>query len=81
MSKACRRSHSSALTKAPNTLCDLHLSKTCEKRDVSSAKILQVHRMLSVKSLIYIRNKRGPRAEPCGTPDFIKFPRRDPQKQ
>ena len=27
--------------------------------------------MLSGKSLTYIRNKRGLRTEPCGTPDFI----------
>ena len=45
--------------------------KTCEKRDVLSAKILQVDWMLSGKLLMYIRNKRGPRTEPCGTPDFI----------
>ena len=48
-----------------NTLCDLYLLKTCGKRDVSLAKILQVHRMLSGKSLMYILNKRGPRSEPC----------------
>ena len=47
-----------------NSLCDLHLPKTCEKRDVSSAKILQVDWMLSGKSLIYIRNKWAPRTEP-----------------
>ena len=54
-----------------NTPCDLYLSKTCEKKDVSSAKILQVDRIFSGKSLMYIRNKLGPRTEPCGTPDFI----------
>ena len=54
-----------------NTLCDLYLSKTCEKRDASSAKVLQVDWMLSGKSLTHIRNKRGRWIEPCGTPDFI----------
>ena len=53
------------------SLCDLYLSETCEKRDVSSAKFLQVDRMLCGKSLMYMSNKRGPRTEPCGTPDFI----------
>ena len=56
-----------------NSLSDLYLSKTCEKRNVSSAKTLQVDWMLSGKSLLYIRNKRGPRTKPCGTPDFINF--------
>ena len=40
-----------------------YLSKTCEKRDVSSAKTLQVDWMLSSKLLMYIRKKRGPRTE------------------
>ena len=54
-----------------NSLCDLYLSKICGKRDVSLAQILQVDWMLSDKSLVYIRNKRGPRTKPCGPPDLI----------
>ena len=26
---------------------------------------------VTLKSFIYTKNKRGPRTEPCGTPDFI----------
>ena len=61
-----------------NSLCDLYLSKAYEKRDVSSAKNLQVDWMLSGKSLIYRnRNKRGPSTEACGTPGIYQLPRRD----
>ena len=60
------------------SLCDLYLSKTCEKRDVPSAKILQVDWMLSGKSLMYIRNKRGPRTErTLWHSRFQKLPKRD----
>ena len=53
------------------SLCDMDLSETFQNRDVSSTKILQVDWMLSGKSLMYIKNIRGPRTDPCGTPDFI----------
>ena len=42
-----------------------------KSKDVSAAKILHVELRPSLKSFIYIKNKRGPRTEPCGTPDFI----------
>ena len=40
-------------------------------KDVSSAKILHVELRPSLKSFTYIKNKRGQRTEPCGTPNFI----------
>ena len=55
------------------SLCDLYLSETCVKRDMSPAKILQVYRMFCGKSLMYMSNKRGPRTEPCGTSDLINY--------
>ena len=51
--------------------CETHLSQTKENRDVSSAKIFYVELRLSLKSFIYIKNKSGPRTEPCGILDFI----------
>ena len=61
--------------------CDLYLSKICEKRDMSSAKMLQVDWMVSGKSLMYIENKRGPRTKEQGPrtlwhSSFYHFPRR-----
>lgn len=35
----------------------------------SSAKSLMLHEILSVISLIKTRNNKGPKTEPCGTPD------------
>ena len=44
-----------------------------ENKDVSSAKILHVDQRPSLGAVIYIKNKRGPRTEHCGTLDFITF--------
>ena len=41
---------------------------TAKNRDVSSANNLGLHRRLLDKSLMYIRNKRGPDIEPWETP-------------
>ena len=40
------------------------LLKTWEKRDVPSAKILQVDGTLSSKSFMYIKNRSGSSADP-----------------
>ena len=45
------------------------MSKAFEKRDVSSAKILQIDVIPSGKSFIQVRNKRGPNRDRCGTPE------------
>ena len=45
--------------------------KNIWKKDVSSAKVLQGDRILAGKLSIYIKNRRGPTTESCGTPDFI----------
>ena len=42
----------------------MSLLRPWEKRDVSSAKILQVDQMLSGKSLMYIKNIIGPSTDP-----------------
>ena len=42
-----------------------------EKREVSSAKNLTYDSIPSSRSLMYMRNSKGPRTEPCGTPAFI----------
>ena len=44
---------------------------TFEKSEVSSAKILHMEVILSVKSFIHIKNKSGPNTDPCGTQEFI----------
>ena len=41
-----------------------------EPKDVSSKKILHVELRLLLNSFRYIKNKRGPRTEPCGTLHF-----------
>ena len=41
---------------------------TLINRATSSAKSLIPDDIFSVKSLIYIRNRRGPKTDPCGTP-------------
>ena len=40
---------------------------------MSSAKSLQFNDKPSGKSLIQIKNKRGPKINPCGTPEGIPF--------
>ena len=40
---------------------------------MSLGKILHLEERLSLKSFIYIKEKRGPGTKPCGTPDFIGF--------
>ena len=50
---------------------DLVISKTFEKREVSSAKILHIETSPSGRSFMYIKNNSGPSTEPCGTPDFM----------
>jgi len=50
-------------------------SFTTVKMEVSSAINLTVHLRSLVKSLIYTRNIKGPRMEPCGTPAEI-YPKR-----
>ena len=52
-----------------SSLCDVYLSERCGKRDIPSAKILQVDWMLSGKSLMHII--REPRTGHCGTSYFI----------
>ena len=44
-----------------------------EKNEVLSSKILHIDIILPDKSFIYIKNKRGPSADPCSTPEFIYF--------
>ena len=46
------------------------MSWTKENRDLSSLKVLHVELRPSLKSFIYIENKRRPITDPCGTPDF-----------
>ena len=46
----------------------MFLSSIFEKIHVSSANILHTDVIPSGKSFIYIRNSKGPRTEPCGTP-------------
>ena len=43
-------------------------SRTREKREVSSGKIFMLHSRFAGMSLIEIRNNRGPKIEPWGTP-------------
>ena len=50
-----------------------YLLWTEENKDVSSTKILHVELRPSLKAFIYMKNKIGPRTEPCGSPDFIPF--------
>ena len=45
-------------------------SLTLAKSDESSANNFIVEDMLAVKSLMYTKNKRGPRTEPWGTPEL-----------
>ena len=42
-----------------------------EKRKVSSPKNLRIGVILSGRSFMKIKNKRGPNTDPCGTPEFI----------
>ena len=44
------------------------LSRTTENREMSSANSFTVETKSSVRSLMQIRKKSGPRMEPCGTP-------------
>ena len=39
--------------------------------DASSAKSLVIDEKFLLRSLIYIKKKRGPKMEPCGTPAII----------
>ena len=39
--------------------------------DVSSAKSFIIDDKFLLRSLIYIKKKRGPKMEPCGTPAII----------
>ena len=54
-----------------NSSRETYLSLAKENKDVSSPNILHVKQRPPLKSFIYIKNKRGPRTEPCGKPDFI----------
>ena len=56
-----------------NSLCDVYLSRTLKEKVVSSAKILQLDLILSVKPSMYSKNMRSPRANPCRTPEFLYF--------
>ena len=47
------------------------VSMIFEKSEVLSAKILHIDIILSGKSFIYIKKKRGPNTDPWGTPEFI----------
>ena len=46
-------------------------SCTIVKSEVSSAKSFTLQLKFSVKSFMYIKKKRGPKIEPCGTPAEI----------
>ena len=46
---------------------DSFTSSTFEKREVSSAKILHIDIIPSGRSFMWIKNKRGPNTDPCGT--------------
>ena len=52
---------------------DLFTSSTFEKREVSSAKILHIDVIPSGRSFMQIKNKRGPNADSCETPEFISL--------
>ena len=47
---------------------DKSLISIFENSDVSSANNLQIEVILFGKSFIYIRNNRGSKPKPCGTP-------------
>ena len=47
--------------------------KTVENKEVSSAKNLILHLISFSRSLTKTRNSKGPRTDPCGTPDKIVF--------
>ena len=49
------------------------VSLTMVKSDASSANSFTPHLKFCDKSLMYIKKKRGPKIEPCGTPAEI-FP-------
>ena len=49
------------------------MSRTFEKRDVSSTKILHFDTIHSSRPFTSIRNKRCPNTDPCGTPELV-FP-------
>ena len=50
--------------------CEVSLLRAWEKKDVPSAKILQVNRMLSGKSFMYIKDISGQSTDGWGTPDL-----------
>ena len=54
-----------------NYLANSLRSWTIEKSDASSAKNLAVELSPSGRSLICIKNNRGPRMDPCGTPFLL----------
>ena len=54
-------------------LWDLSLSNTVEKMEVPSAIILQIKIRSFGRSFMYMRNRHGPKTEPCGTPEGIIF--------
>ena len=51
--------------------CVSCIFRTLIKRDESSAKSRMFDDILSVRSLMYIRKRSGPRTDPCGTPDWM----------
>ena len=51
------------------SLSHVSISMTFMKSDESSAKGLMLKEILLVKSLMCIKNKRGPSTEPCGASD------------
>ena len=51
------------------SLCDTCLFSLVLYKSVSSAKRRHSDVMLSGRSFTYNKKKRGPRTEPCGTPD------------
>ena len=53
------------------SVAEVLMSWTTENKEVSSANNLHSLLRPSGKSLTYIKNKRGPRMEPCGTPARI----------
>ena len=51
-----------------NALADKFAFQTTKNREVSAAKNLGFHDNSFDKSLIYIKNHKRTRTEPCGTP-------------
>lgn len=56
-----------------DSVCDKLVSLTTENREVSSVKSFELELRPSDKSLMYIRERRGPNIEPWETPSVTSF--------